>query len=425
MEKMTRKVIAILTVGALLFALPFAAAADIVDYPEQGGQEAVVPLPAELPPEPEPEAAPAELPPEEPVAEEPAEDVPGEEASEEALDEEALEEEEQEEELPADEVLEVIVATGFDSDAFAPFSGELTSVIDELQDIRDQINNTLDAILALGPYPGSHITQPQWDFVQDYLAFWTWLWYEEEWTIGGTVVQGLEELFAYLLANWGSISPEGQQWVLNELQMELDEALAASVILDFILCAWAPTCPNPGGPGCPDYDFFPGACPVCSPHQPQPGDCEWPWNPNCDCEKCDVDDGIGICVECGLPVDQCVFCNECLSHDCTCPTETPPVLCPGGCGQPVASCTCPVETPPTLCPGGCGQPVANCTCPTETPPPPTPPTPPTPSAVTTLVAVIAPQTGDTTSAQLPFVTLLVSLFTISGLSLAKFRMRAR
>ena len=333
MEKMTRKVIAILTVGALLFALPFAVAADIVEYPEQGVEEAV-PAPAELPPAEEPVAAPAELPPEEPMAEEPAEepaeDVPDE-ASEDALDEEALEEEDLEEELLADED----AAEDDDLVEIAQFSAELQVVIDSLQELRDEINWAIDAIESVGP---EGFTAEQWAAFQHNLAVWNNIQGAPFVEIDGVVVaEGFDEVFDWLLANWGALDSASQDAILNMLMndlyiMENEIKPAFFQFLDIL-------CELPDNPNC--------ACPLCTRPPPPP-----PPQPDPDPPVADP------------------------------PVADPPVTAP------------PVADPPAA------PPAAN-------------------------VVGTAPQTGDTTSAQVPFVKLMMSLFAISGLSLVKVRMRNR
>ena len=330
MEKMTRKVIAILTVGALIFALPFAVAADVVDYPEQGAYEAV-PAPAELPPAEEPVAAPAELPPEDPVAEEPAEGIPAEEASEDALYEEALEEEEPEEDLP-EEVLEEESAAAEDDELVGidPFvSADVQYVIDQLQELRDEINWAIDAIENVGP---EGFTPEQWAVFENNRAAWNAFQNAPYIEANGVrVAQGFDEVFDWLLANWDNISPadrEGLLAWLNELLSVMEEVYKPGIyqFLD-ILCNLPEAC----------------TCPLCTRPPPQPPQPPQPPGP---------------------------------------PTPEGPPAAPPPAGPPAA-----------------------------------------PPAVN--VVGVAPQTGDTTSAQVPFVKLMMSLFAISGLSLAKFRMRDR
>ena len=371
MEKMTRKLIAILTVGALLFALPFAAAADVLDYPEQGVEEAA-PAPADLPPPAEPEAAPAGEPAEGIPGEEPAEGIPGEEPAEgipgeEALEEEAPEEDDPEEELPEEASEELATSDDEDDEPeeIAPLStAELEFLIDMLQELRDEINWAISVIEFVGP---DGFTPEQWAVFQHNLALWNAFQNEDlVITVNGAVVaQGFDEVFAWMLANWNSLSPAEQDAFLDLLVDDI-------IYMDGVI-----------RPAFYTYLYIL---------------CDWPEDPDCTCPLCIE------CPNCGITLALCQ--NQCLTP--------PPVLCTV-CGHPVANCTC-LPIVGTAC-DDCGE--YPCVCVSAPPPP------PTTTVVTTVAATVAPLTGDTTSAQAPLVKLMISLFAISGLSLVKFRMRSR
>ena len=446
MEKMTRKIIAILTVAAMLFALPFIATADNQgDYPEQGTYEAV-PAPAE-----EPVVAPAEEPVEEP-AEEPAEgDASEEDASEEdALEEDNPEEGDPEEEYP-EEVLEGIAPTGGELEGITPLGAELELMIDQLQDLRDEINWAIGVILAIYEIDPTFYTPGDWALFETILDAWQDLQNAPYITMNGVVVaQGFDEVFDWLRTNWANLSPAEQQDALGRLDLfvsDMNDIYRPAVFMYLeVFCDWL--YPGEQDPNC-DCFLCLAQCYNCFSPTPNPACqfCAPCWQcTDGTCPLCVEQPGDGRCPDCYPAACTCasyVLCTTCNNIPCTCPPDPPQPVDRGALSAAIGAAEGRVQANYTAdswnafiaaleaaravyanpnatqaqidaalaallaAQGGLvrvGRPSGERT-------------------TTVVTAVVAPQTGDTTSAQVPFVKLMISLFAISGLSLVKFRMR--
>lgn len=392
---MTRKAIAIITIAALVFVLPFLAAADNQEVaPEQGLQEAVT-LPAEWPPV------------EEPVAELPVEEVP----VEEALTEEVLAEEVPEEEVPEEvseeehseeEILVQAVQEGFEG--IEP-SGLEISIEELLQWLYDDLNEirvrVQDAFDYIEENPGSFDGNEA--YLEALIAEW-----EELWGFLDAIFSDWDGFILFLMDEYGLTEEEAVNLGLFILITERDGLVnleTGELVVD----------PDTGEIIYRGMEFYfldqlreigfdvVGYCDECGPDSPV--GCPDCWCHECrghgspDCRFCNPQEGDGA--------DLCLGCFE-LEADCVCPC--------GDCGD--FPCSCP--PPPVPC-ADCGYHPCRCTI---TPPingggvTPAPPTVPREAMVD-----VVPQTGDALSASTPLFGIMFSLFVLSAGLLARRRVK--
>ena len=421
---MTRKIIAILTVAAMLFALPFIATADNQgDYLEQELEVAVpAPAPAELPSVGEP------------AAEEVADDSVADETAGEEASEDALEEDEPDEGLLTEEDSgEEIAQTDGELEEATLLSGPITVgdmldyLYDALWEIRDRVEADFDYILA---NPGSF---PDGD--PNNLAAIIQAW-NDDWADIEYIFDNWDDLVQALVD--AGMTPEQAALALLDVLSGVKDIIELYYlnllrVFEFDVVA---TCDNCDG------DTPVGACECfcwyCRGHGFD--------DPTHDCSFCQPQPGDGYCPDCDERWYNCGcgtdFCGDCLSYPCTCPQPTPVNRAALSAAIGIADGKVQADFTPASWDAFIA--VLEAVRAVYANPNATQAqinaalaellaakgelvrvNQPSGERITTTVvtAMVAPQTGDETSTQAPLVTLMISLFAISGLSLVKFRMR--
>lgn len=302
MNKITKRLLVILVVAAMVFALPLAVLAEDVATEGVGAEESVV---------------------EGPVAEA---EVPEEVSETDASEVYTLEEDAEEADAPEEEYPVEAVATTADGFADIDIAGiELQDVLDGLQDALNEIRDRVEADFAyiLAAPPGTFPGNPA-----DLNAIMT-AW-DEDWLILDAVFDNWDAVIDATMTLEGMTQEEAINFWLDILFAARDEIelyyLNLLRIAGFDVVGYCVNC-GPGSPvGC-DYCF----CYLCRGHGFS--------DPDSNCRFCQSQESDGTCVGCGNPWYGCIcgtnivscpicgvlgctecvkVCDNCGNNPCTC-----------------------------------------------------------------------------------------------------------
>ena len=380
MDKLTKKLLVILVVAAMVFALPLAVLAEDVATEVVEAEEAVV---------------------EEPVAEaEVLEEVSETDVAEDCTLEENTEEADAPEEAPEEEYpVEVVAMTADDFEGIDALAGiQLQDVLDGLQDALNEIRDRVEADFAyiLAAPPGTFPGNPA-----DLDAIMT-AW-DDDWFILDTVFDNWDAIIDTTMALEGMTYEEAVEFWLGILFAAREEIELFYLDLlrqaGFDVVGYCDNCGPDSPVGC-DYCF----CYLCRGHSFN--------DPDSDCRFCQSQEDDGTCDDCGNPWYECtcgtniVPCPICGELGCTECVE----VCDGCGNNPCTCCVCfacnceDCQCTDTDCCDICAGRITGGGTPAPGP-----------------VVVVAPQTGDTVQASLPLAALVLSSSVFLGGGLLRKR----